>query len=100
LFFFAFSTIVGWYFFGAQNVRFLCNGRGVGVYRILAVLFVAAGSCLQVDLVWQLADLFNGLMVIPNLIALWALHKVVVRHLDEFERLMDGAVKDLPGGEG
>lgn len=89
LFFFAFSTIVGWYFFGAQNVRFLFNGRGVPVYRVLVVLFVIAGSTLRVDLVWQLADMFNGLMVLPNLIALWALHKTVSARLEEFESLLE-----------
>lgn len=94
LFFFAFSTIVGWYFFGAQNVRFLFNGRGVGIYRAVAVAFVAGGACLHVDLVWQLADLFNGLMVIPNLVALWALNKVVVNHLAEFEQLLEKAAKE------
>lgn len=88
LFFFAFSTIIGWYFFGAQNVRFLFNGQGVPVYRIIVVLFVVGGSLLHVDLVWQLADLFNGLMVLPNLIALWALNKIVVRHLASFEELL------------
>lgn len=87
LFFFAFSTIIGWYFFGAQNVRFLFNGKGVPVYRIIAICFVFAGSLLHVNLVWQLADLFNGLMVLPNLIALWALNKVVVNKLHEFENL-------------
>lgn len=90
LFFFAFSTIVGWYFFGAQNVRFLFQGRGIPVYRLLVVCFVIAGSVLQVNLVWQLADLFNGLMVLPNLVALWALHKVVVRELDDFEGILAG----------
>ncbi|MBD5627762.1 MAG: sodium:alanine symporter family protein [Desulfovibrio sp.] len=94
LFFFAFSTIVGWYFFGAQNVRFLFNGKGVGVYRVVAVAFVAGGALLHVDLVWQLADLFNGLMVIPNLVALWALNKVVVSHLAEFEQLLEKSVRD------
>lgn len=87
LFFFAFSTIVGWYFFGAQNVRFLFNGRGVGIYRTIVVCFVILGSLLQVDLVWQLADLFNGLMVLPNLLALWALNRVVKDQLNEFEAL-------------
>lgn len=94
LFFFAFSTIVGWYFFGAQNVRFLFNGKGVGVYRVIAVAFVAGGACLHVDLVWQLADLFNGLMVIPNLVALWALNKVVVSRLAEFEQLLEKSVRE------
>ena len=94
LFFFAFSTIVGWYFFGAQNVRFLFNGKGVGVYRVVAVAFVAGGALLHVDLVWQLADLFNGLMVIPNLVALWALNKVVVSHLAEIEQLLEKSVRE------
>ena len=47
--------------------------------------FIIVGATLKVDLVWSLADLFNGLMVIPNLIALLALNKVVVRNLDDFE---------------
>lgn len=93
LFFFAFSTIVGWYFFGAQNVRFLFNEAGVKYYRIIVAAFVFLGSFLEVNLVWQLADLFNGLMVVPNLIALWFLHKVVVKHLDEFDGLLKGTIK-------
>ncbi len=89
LFFFAFSTIISWYFFGAQNVRFLFNGKGVGIYRLFVIGFVLAGSVLHVDLVWQLADLFNGLMVLPNLIALWVLNKLVVNKLHEFEALYE-----------
>lgn len=88
LFFFAFSTIIGWYFFGAQNVRFLFNGQGVPIYRLFVVVFVFGGALLQVDLVWQLADLFNGLMVLPNLVALWVLNRIVVKKLDEFEKLL------------
>ena len=85
LFFFAFSTIIGWYFFGEQNVRFLFKGRGMNVYRFIVCCFIVLGATLKVDLVWSLADLFNGLMVIPNLIALLALNKVVVASLDDFE---------------
>lgn len=99
LFFFAFSTIIGWYFFGAQNVRFLFNGKGILVYRIIAICFVFAGSLLHVNLVWQLADLFNGLMVLPNLIALWALHKIVVDKLREFESLTCESVHSKPLGQ-
>lgn len=86
LFFFAFSTIIGWYFFGEQNVRFLFAGRGLMLYRIVVCVFIVIGATLKVDLVWALADLFNGLMVIPNLIALLALHKVVGKNLDDFEQ--------------
>ena len=89
LFFFAFSTIIGWYFFGEQNVRFLFKGRGVMGYRLLVCGFIVLGATLKVDLVWVLADMFNALMVIPNLIALIALHKVVGNTLDDFETKLD-----------
>lgn len=89
LFFFAFSTIIGWYFFGEQNVRFLFKGRGVMGYRLLVCGFIVLGATLKVDLVWALADMFNALMVIPNLIALIALHKVVGNTLDDFEAKLD-----------
>ena len=77
--FFAFSTIIGWYFFGEVNVRAMFGKKAVPVYSAVVVLFVLAGSALKVDLVWNLSDLFNGLMVIPNLIALLALSGLVVR---------------------
>ena len=89
LFFFAFSTIIGWYFFGEQNVRFLFKGRGVMGYRLLVCGFIVLGATLKVDLVWALADMFNALMEIPNLIALIALHKVVGNTLDDFETKLD-----------
>lgn len=77
--FFAFSTIVGWYFFGEINVKALFGKKAVPVYAVVVMVFVAAGSALKVDLVWSLSDMFNGLMVIPNLIALLALSGLVVR---------------------
>lgn len=78
LLFFAFSTILGWHFFGLTNMKYLF-GEGAGkIYSILVVGFVIVGSVLKVDLVWSLSDFFNGLMVIPNAIALWALSGVVV----------------------
>ena len=76
--FFAFSTIVGWYLFGQMNVKALLGERAVKPYALLAVVFIAVGACLQVQLVWDAADLFNGLMVLPNLLALLALSKLVV----------------------
>ena len=85
LFFFAYSTIIGWYFFAEQNVRFLFSEKALLPYRVIVCAFIIVGATLKVDLVWALADLFNGLMVIPNLIALIALHKVVGNSLDDFE---------------
>ena len=85
LFFFAFSTIIGWYFFAEQNVKYLFGTRAVLPYQIIVVFFVFLGSLLQVDLVWELADLFNGLMVIPNLIALIGLGKIAAVALDDYD---------------
>ena len=85
LFFFAFSTIIGWYFFSEQNMRYLFKGRGLNIYRFIVCGCLVLGALLKVELVWTLADLFNGLLAIPNLIALIALHKVVGNTLDDFE---------------
>ena len=70
--FFAFTTIIGWYFFGEVNVKDLFGKKAVKVYSVLVILFVLLGSTLHVDLVWNMSDMFNGLMVLPNLIALLA----------------------------
>jgi len=87
LFFFACSTIISWGFFGEQNVKFLFGTRAVGMYRLIMVEFLILGSCLHVNFVWELADMFNGLMVLPNLIAILALGKMVSKALDEFETI-------------
>ncbi|SHI15240.1 alanine/glycine:cation symporter family protein [Sporanaerobacter acetigenes] len=85
LFFFAFSTIIGWYFFGEANIRFLFGKGGIKYYRIIVLLFVVFGSILEVELVWSIADMFNGLMIIPNLIALFILSSKVSESLKDFE---------------
>ena len=77
LLFFAFTTIIGWYFFGEQNVKYLFGVKAAKVYAVLVVGFILLGSALKVDLVWDLADCFNGLMVIPNLLGILALSGVV-----------------------
>ena len=88
--FFAFSTIIGWFFFGETNVKYLFGKRAVPVYSTLVIVFVILGSIMKVDLVWSLSDMFNGLMVLPNLIGVLALTGVVVllsREHDEQRRL-------------
>ena len=77
LLFFAFSTILGWHFFGEINARYLLGKKGARIYSMLVVVFIIVGSTLKVDLVWALADFFNGLMVIPNALALLALSGTV-----------------------
>lgn len=76
MFFFAFSTIIGWYFFGEKNVRYLFGSKAVKPYAVLVTIFIVIGSALKVELVWNLSDLFNSLMVIPNVLGLWALSGV------------------------
>lgn len=89
LFFFAFSTIVGWYFFGEANIRFLFKSSGsIAIYRVLVMALIVLGSLLNVELAWELSDLFNGLMVLPNLIALLALSGLVKEKMEESENLV------------
>ena len=90
LFFFAFSTVLSWNFFGKVNVEYLFGKKAVPVYSVLALCFIFLGSCLSNDLVWELTDMFNQLMVIPNVIALIALSSLVVaasKTADKEERL-------------
>ncbi|HSH25149.1 MAG TPA: alanine:cation symporter family protein, partial [Massilibacterium sp.] len=85
LLFFAFTTILGWYFFGEVNVKYLFGARFVPIYRVFVLSFIVLGTTLQVPVVWELADLFNGLMVIPNLLALLGLMSIVVKTFNDFE---------------
>lgn len=81
LLFFAFTTIISWNFFGKINVQYLCKNNKIAVvtYSVIAVGFIFLGTLASNDLVWELTDFFNYLMVIPNIIALVALYKVVVK---------------------
>ena len=80
LLFFAFSTIIGWNFFGRINVQYLFGKKATIVYSIIAVVFIFLGGIIEEsDLVWGLSDMFNNLMVIPNAIALFALGSIVVK---------------------
>ena len=77
LFFFAFSTVIGWYLFGEANVRYLFGKKAINIYRFIVLVCIVIGTTQKVEIVWELADLFNGLMVIPNLIALIGLNSLV-----------------------
>ena len=77
LLFFAFSTIISWNYFGHVNVVSLFGKKATPIYMVIAIVFVFLGSVLSNDLVWELADMFNQLMVIPNVPALIALSAVV-----------------------
>ena len=86
LFFFAFSTILSWNLFGKINVAYLFGKKSTVVYTVLALVFIFLGTMMSNDLVWELSDMFNNLMVIPNVIALFALTNLVVKHANDPSR--------------
>ena len=75
--FFAFTTIISWNFFGKQNIEYLFGKKATIVYSIIAIVFIFLGSLFPNDLVWELADMFNQVMVIPNVMALVVLSGIV-----------------------
>ncbi len=79
LLFFAFSTVLSWNMFGRINAIYLFGHRSVIVYQIISLVFIFLGTLASNDLVWELSDLFNQLMVIPNTIALFALTGMVLK---------------------
>ncbi|NVK12099.1 MAG: sodium:alanine symporter family protein [Gammaproteobacteria bacterium] len=76
---FAFTTILGWSYYGERCAQYLLGTRVVLPYRLLFVLAVPVGALMQLDLVWKMADVLNGLMAIPNLIAILLLSPVVFK---------------------
>ena len=90
--FFAFTTVIGWYYFGESNIRFLFRSpAALNVYRVLVLAFIVLGTLGKVELVWDMSDMFNGIMVIPNLIALILLHKEIKAVLRDYdEKRQDG----------
>ena len=84
MFFFAFSTIIGWYFFGEANIKYLFGPKAVKIYTVLVCVCVVLGSVAKVSLVWDMADCFNSMMVIPNIIGLVFLSKVVKSVHDDY----------------
>ena len=92
LFFFAFSTILSWNYFGKVNFTHLFGKKSAFVYSLIAIVFVFLGSIFQNDLVWELTDMFNNLMVIPNVIALFALGGLVVS-MTKFGRNKNGLLE-------
>ncbi|MEF1254755.1 MULTISPECIES: alanine/glycine:cation symporter family protein [unclassified Vibrio] len=89
LMFFAFTTILGWNYYGERCVVYLFGTKAVWPYKIVFVCLVASGAFLQLDMIWIIADIVNGLMAIPNLIGLIALRQVVI---EETKRYFDSAI--------
>lgn len=89
LIFFAFTTILGWNYYGERCVVYLFGTKGVLTYKIVFIALVASGAFLHLDMIWIMADIVNGLMAIPNLIGLIALRHVVVAETKLFFKLDD-----------
>ena len=75
---FAFATIIGWGFFGGCAARYLWGERGVTVFQVIYMVFVYLGSVCSLELVWNLSDLCNACMAVPNLWCLWKLKELIV----------------------
>ena len=85
IFFFSFSTIIAGYFYGQSNVLKLFGNKGVMPYNVFIAIFVLLGAGASVSLVWSICDVFNGFMVVLNILGLWGISNVVVRLWKEYQ---------------
>lgn len=81
---FAFTTILGWSYYGERCFEFLFGTKHIKLYRVIFVIMVALGGFLKLELIWIIADIVNGLMALPNLIALIALSPVIIRETKNY----------------
>ena len=86
---FAYSTMLGWSYYGEKALEYLFGAGLVKPYRVVFCIFIFIGAYTKLDLVWAVADVFNGLMAIPNLIALLALSGVVAQETNRHYRRAD-----------
>lgn len=84
LMFFAYSTILGWSLYGTRSAEYLVGMKATKVYQVIFVVMIVVGATTSLDVAWDVADTFNGLMAIPNFIALFALSGVVAKLTKEY----------------
>ncbi|MGF1805964.1 amino acid carrier protein, partial [Aliivibrio sifiae] len=84
LMFFAFTTILGWNYYGERCVTYLFGNKGVLPYKVIFIALVASGAYMKLDTIWVIADIVNGLMAIPNLIGLIALRHIIIEETHLF----------------
>ena len=82
---FAFSTILGWYYYGERCAVYLFGEKAIRVYKVLWVIGVFAGSVMTLNTVWNIADIMNGLMVVPNVIAVLLLSNVIAQETKKYD---------------
>lgn len=85
---FGFTTLLGWAYYGEKCIEYLFGERSIPYYRAVFTLIIIPGAVLDLDIVWRISDVFNGLMVVPNLIALCALSGVVVDETRDFMHVL------------
>lgn len=81
---FAFTTILGWSYYGERCFEFLFGVKHLKIYRIIFITMVALGGFLKLELIWVIADIVNGLMALPNLIALLVLSPVIIKETKKY----------------
>lgn len=93
---FAFTTLIGWAYYGEKCVEYLIGEKYVRIYRALFTLIIIPGAMLELNLVWKISDISNGLMAFPNLIGLWALSGVVIAETRSFLDILSKEKKGIP----
>ncbi len=81
---FAYSTLIGWNYYGEKAIEYLFGSRSILTYRILFIAAVVVGAMMKLEFVWNFSDLMNGMMAIPNLIGLLLLSKVIKEETDRY----------------
>ena len=81
---FAYSTLIGWNYYGEKAIEYLFGSRSIRIYRIVFIAMVIVGAMMDLEFVWNFSDLMNGMMAIPNLIGLLVLSKVVKAETDRY----------------
>lgn len=81
---FAYSTLIGWNYYGEKAIEYLFGPRSIRIYRIIFIAMVVVGAMMNLEFVWNFSDLMNGMMAIPNLIGLLLLSKVVKAETDRY----------------
>jgi AGCS family alanine or glycine:cation symporter len=93
---FAFTTIIGWNYYAESAVVYLFGTKYIYIYRVIYILIVASAAFMTLEVVWILADIMNGLMALPNLIALFLLRKVVIEETKLYFNYLKNRSKDAP----
>ena len=93
---FAFSTILGWYYYGERAAVYLLGEKVIGIYKVFWVATVFLGSVIELNLVWNIADILNGLMAVPNIFAVLLLSKVIA---DETKKYSGEHINDIDDTE-